>query len=67
MRWAETQRMAFISRTLSEKGFINRSDLIAEFGISLPQAANDFQTYKELHPENMKYNLRKKRYEKTSE
>jgi len=64
MRWAESQRMAFISRFVSENGHINRSDIMKEFGISMPQASNDFKTYQELHPESLTYNTKKKRYER---
>jgi hypothetical protein len=67
MRYFAEQRMAFIEQTLNMVGFINRSDLVKKFQISLPQAAIDFKNYQGLQRKRrypkMVYNLSAKRYE----
>lgn len=63
MRWAEEQRMNFIKKRIDEKGVINRSDLIEEFKISMPQASTDLKRFQERNPKALKYNLTLKRYE----
>jgi hypothetical protein len=45
MRWFEQQRMDWIAETLRIFGYINREHLCLKFGISVPQAANDFQQF----------------------
>lgn len=63
MRWFERQRMDWITETLRVFGFINREHLSKKFGISTPQASADLQTYAQLHPGKVRYNLSTKRYE----
>lgn len=65
MRWHVEQRMDFIAKTLDEKGYINRKDLMDKFGISTPQASIDLRNYSKLLPGFIKYNTRLKRYEET--
>lgn len=48
------------------RGFINRRDLIDQFGISPPQATNDLVHYSTRNPGGCQYNVRKKRYEAPS-
>lgn len=59
--------MLFIEETLNAVGYINRSDLVKKFRISLPQAAVDFKNYMSLQRKRkypkMIYNLSAKRYE----
>ena len=43
--WSERQRLRFIERVLFWRGYINRRDLMAFFGISAPQATNDLVNY----------------------
>lgn len=62
MRWYEQHRMEWIAETLRVFGYINRHHLMRKFGISEPQASNDFLTFQRLHPNAMKYDLSTKRY-----
>ena len=65
MRWAQEQRMKFITGRLNAQGFVNRRHLMIKFGISAVQAAVDFRTYQSLYPKTMTYNATVKRYEAT--
>src|SRR5262245_20079154 len=56
------QRLEFIEFRLLWEGGVNRSDLIDQFGVSVPQASNDLTAYRELGPENVTYDLSGKRY-----
>jgi hypothetical protein len=56
------QRLEFIEFRLFWEGAVNRSDLIEQFGVSVPQASNDLTAYRELAPENVTYDLSGKRY-----
>lgn len=56
------QRLEFIEFRLFWEGGVNRSDLIEQFGVSVPQASNDLTAYRELAPENVAYDLSGKRY-----
>ncbi len=64
-RWGAEQRLEFIEFCLFWEGSVNRSDLIAKFGVSIPQASTDLSQYRELAPENLVYNSSAKRYQKT--
>lgn len=55
--------MMFIAGRLETNGFVNRKDLMAFFGISMPQASIDLQSFLKLHPGAMQYNPSSKRYE----
>jgi hypothetical protein len=59
--------MRFIDFLLAEYGTINRSALMNYFGISAPQASNDFATYMEIAPQNMVYDMSIKTYRVTHE
>lgn len=56
------QRLEFIEFRLFWEGGVNRSDLIEQFGVSVPQASNDLTAYRQLAPENVVYDLSGKRY-----
>lgn len=43
-------------------GFINREHLQRKFGISVPQASLDLQTFQREHPRTMTYDLTRKCY-----
>lgn len=62
-RWFESQRIAFIAEMLHIYGFINREHLIRKFGISVPQASKDLQSYMRNSAGSMTYNTSTKRYE----
>lgn len=61
-RRSPEQRLEFIEFRLFWEGGVNRSDLINQFGVSVPQASNDLTAYRELAPENVTYDLNGKRY-----
>jgi predicted DNA-binding transcriptional regulator YafY len=54
--------MEFIEFRLYWEGAANRSDLIDQFGVSVPQASNDLTAYRQMAPENVTYDLSAKRY-----
>jgi hypothetical protein len=66
-RWGTDQRLEFIEFRLYWDGTINRSDITAQFGVSVPQASNDLSLYKELAGENLRYDSSSKRYEAASD
>jgi hypothetical protein len=49
-KWESERRLDFIEDHLFEHGRINRSDVMAMFGISEPQAAIDLQRYAKANP-----------------
>lgn len=63
MRWFEAKRLEWIKEMLGVYGFINREHVMKKFGVSLAQAALDFQKFQELYPGYMVYNTSTKRYE----
>jgi hypothetical protein len=63
VRWAQSQRIAFIRGRLLRPGFINRAHLMKRFGISMPQASIDIREFLKLYPTAMEYNKAAKRYE----
>ena len=62
MRWGVEQRLEFIDFRLFWDGGINRSELIEQFGISVPQASKDLSMYEASAPGNLAYDKRAKRY-----
>lgn len=54
-RWGPDRRLEFIDWRLRWDGRINRGDLTAFFGISVPQASLDLARYLELAPANAIY------------
>src|SRR3954465_192560 len=56
------QRLEFIEFRLFWEGGVNRSDLMGQFGVSVPQASNDLAEYRKVAPENVSYDLNGKRY-----
>ena len=56
------QRLQWMDDRLWWVGTLNRSDLVLRFGVSLPQATNDFSLYQELAPANIKYDPKRKLY-----
>ena len=53
--WSQARRLEFIDFRLRWDGRLNRADLTAFFGISIPQASLDIARYSELAPGNMHY------------
>jgi len=62
LRWGPEQRLEFVEFLLFWEGGLNRSDLTERFGVSVPQASNDFAMYRELAPGNMEYDASGKRF-----
>lgn len=65
LTFALAHRMHFIDFLLWEYGSINRRAICVFFGLSAPQASNDFSMYQELAPGNMEYDLKEKAYKRT--
>jgi DeoR/GlpR family transcriptional regulator of sugar metabolism len=65
-RWFESQRIAWIAEMLLIYGFINREHLVRKFGISVPQASKDLQTFARNSSGAMVYDLSKKCYVRPS-
>lgn len=61
-RWSVTQRLEFIENTLYWRGRINRSDLVNQYRITLPQASADLQKYLDIAGDGVNYDLRQKAY-----
>jgi hypothetical protein len=61
-RWGQERRLEFIDFRLRWDGRLNRGDLIAFFGISVPQASLDISRYSELAPGNLLYDRRARVY-----
>ncbi|ADZ68953.1 WYL domain-containing protein [Polymorphum gilvum] len=62
LRWGVEQRLEFVETRLFWEGFVNRSDLIDTFGISVQQASTDLNRYLALAPDNMIYDKSAKSY-----
>ena len=62
LRWGIEQRLEFIEFRLFWDGSVNRSDITERFGVSTPQASADLTQYRELAPENIRYDASAKRY-----
>ena len=56
------QRLEFIDFRLFWEGHINRSDLTAFFGVSVPQASSDLAEYQEAAKGNAVYDKTRKTY-----
>lgn len=61
-RWGVERRLEFIEFRLFWEGGVNRSDIVDEFGVSVPQASKDLSLYQEHAPRNIEYDRRQKRY-----
>lgn len=64
--WGQGRRLEFVDFRLRWTGRINRSDLTAFFGISVPQASLDIAKYLEMAPGNATYDRSAKAYSATS-
>lgn len=60
--WGQERRLEFIDFRLQWEGRVNRSDLVAFFGISIPQASLDFARYFKIAPHNARYDHAAKAY-----
>jgi len=62
LSWGVGRRLEFIEFRLYWEGGINRADITAQFGVSVPQASKDLSQYQDLAPGNMLYDKSGKRY-----
>lgn len=62
-QWAVRQRLSYVECCAWWRGVVNRHFLADYFGLSLAQISADLQTYHELNPGALHYNLKRKRYE----
>ncbi|MDQ2079033.1 WYL domain-containing protein [Xanthobacteraceae bacterium Astr-EGSB] len=67
LRWGAEQRLEFIEFRLFWDGSVNRSDIKDRFGVSIPQASADLAHYRELAPDNIRYDSSEKRFLPTPE
>ncbi|WP_113907488.1 WYL domain-containing protein [Aliidiomarina celeris] len=63
--YAQKQRLAYIDFCLLFRGSIYRNDLINRFEVGLSAGSRDFNLYKELAPNNLRYDQQQKRYFQT--
>lgn len=61
-RWGVERRLEFVEFRLFWEGGVNRSDIVNEFGVSVPQASKDLALYQEQAPANIVYDRSEKRY-----
>lgn len=67
LRWGVEQRLEFIEFRLFWEGHVNRSDLMAQFGVSVNQASTDLNRYIGFAPENMVYDKSARTYVRGSD
>lgn len=60
---AQMEKLQFVELLAYFHGAINREDLINRFGISKASATNVISAYSRMAPENLRYDIRLKRYE----
>jgi hypothetical protein len=62
LRWGTERRLEFIEFRLFWDGSVNRSDITQRFGVSVPQASADLAQYRDLAPDNIRYDPSEKRF-----
>jgi len=62
LKWGVKRRLEFIEFRLFWEGRVNRSDIIDQFNVSVPQASKDFSLYQDLAPQNVAYDKSEKCY-----
>ncbi|MDX3805722.1 MAG: WYL domain-containing protein [Bosea sp. (in: a-proteobacteria)] len=62
LKWGVERRLEFIEFRLFWEGGVNRSDIVAMFDVSVPQASKDLTLYQERAPHNAIYDKSAKRY-----
>jgi hypothetical protein len=65
--WSVEQRLEFIEFMAYWEGSLRRADIMTRFGVSPQQASGDLTSYQELAPENLRYDLKLKRYVTTDQ
>lgn len=62
LSWGVERRLEFIEFRLFWEGGVNRSDIVDQFDVSVPQASKDLTLYQERAPQNAVYDKSAKRY-----
>ncbi len=62
LKWGIEQRLEFIEFRVFWEDGVNRADIIDRFKVSVPQASKDLTHYREIAPENLRYDVSLKRY-----
>jgi len=62
LKWGIEKRLEFIEYRLFWEGGINRSEIMEQFGISVPQASKDLSQYQDIAKGNIEYDKSEKRY-----
>ena len=62
LRWGVVQRLEFIEFRLFWEGYVNRIDVMQQFGVSRNQASADLNHYIALAPNNMVYDRSARTY-----
>ena len=62
MNWFCERRQEWISETVRVFGFINREHISRKFGVSIPQASIDLQSFQRANPGRVVYDASAKRY-----
>jgi len=60
--FSQAMRLVWIDATVEFTGQINRSNICASFGISIPQASNDLRVFQLLFPDRLIYDRSAKLY-----
>jgi len=63
MNYFQKLRHDFITKFIEKNGYINRSDIVDEFSVSIPLASKDISVWMKKNPNKISYNKRLKRYE----
>ncbi len=65
--WGQERRLEFIDFRLRWEKTVNRADLRAHFGISIPQASLDIAKYAQISPKNLVYDRSSRTYRVSDE
>ena len=63
----QIEKLQYIEFLAYFDGAVNREDIINRFGVSKATATNLLATYNQIMPNNLRYNIRRKRYEISDE
>jgi len=64
---SQAEKLQFINFLTHYDGAVNREELTHRFGISKATATNLIAAYNQIMPNNLRYNIRQKRYETSNE
>lgn len=67
MSFAAKMRQVWIDAMLDQGGLLRRADICEAFGISVPQASIDLNSYRAAHPEMITYDPTAKGYRRAGQ